>query len=132
MFSAITYLIVEFIKIFSYDCSRRVVFSRKSDSTTTNVRPLVRPSESKTPKQLKIIHFTLPQHSPPLISQHTTSQNNITTQHHTQHPPHNITMQHHTLLQPSSSSSSISSFTVKLFSFSTTTFWNIITSIRIV
>ena len=104
----------------------------------------VRPSETKTPKQLKIIHFTLPHHSPPLTpsqttshtpsqhnktSQHnittqhqnTTSQHNIKTQHHntTSHhntATHNITTQHHhttshTPSQPSSSSSSISSFT---------------------
>ena len=70
-------------------------FSRESDSTTTNVRSFVRlsvclsvcPSETKTPKQLKIIHFTLPQHTTTL---NTTSQHNITIQHH------NTTSQHNT------------------------------------
>ena len=75
------------------------IFSRESDSTTTNVRSFVRlsvclsvcPSETKTPKQLKIIHFTLPQHSTPLTPLHI-SQHNITL---------NITKQSHTLSQPS-------------------------------
>ena len=61
--------------------------------------PSVRPSVNKTPKQLKIIHFTLPQHSPPLTTSHTAShspsQHNITTQHHNTTSQHYITTQHH-------------------------------------
>ena len=84
------------------------VFSRESDSTTTNVRSFVHSSVNKTPKQLKIILFTLRQHSPPLTPSHITSQqqHNITTQHNnttshqTQHhittSQHNITSQHNT------------------------------------
>ena len=108
------------------------LFSRESDSTTTNVCSFVHQSVNKTPQQLKIIHFALPQHSPPLTPSHitsytpshTTSPHNIITQHHHTKSPHNITMQHHhttshTPSQPSSSPPSISSFTwatFKLFS----------------
>ena len=64
-----------------------------------SVRSSVRPSETKTPKQLKINYSTLPQHSPPLTPSHTTShtpshtssQHNITTQHHSTTSQHNTT-----------------------------------------
>ena len=80
------------------------IFSRESDSTTTNVRSSVRLSVrlsvTKTPKQLKINHSTLPQHSPSLTPSHTTSQTPSHTQHHNKTSQHNtthyITSQHHT------------------------------------
>ena len=103
-----------------------------------SVHSFVSLSKSKTPKQHKINHSTYPTSTTPLTPSLTTSQHNITrqhhntTQHHTQHSiihyitsqhhnttsQHNttshqniITQHHHTPSQPSSSSSSISSFT---------------------
>ena len=77
-----------------------------------SVCPSVCQSVNKTPKQHKIIHFTLPQHSPPITPSHTTShtpshttsqhkhhnttsKNNIKTQHHNTTSQQNITTQHH-------------------------------------
>ena len=87
-------------------------FSRKSNSTTTNVRQFVCPSVSqsvnKTPQQLKINDFTLPLPSPPFTPSKTPSPNithNITTQHHASqttsntssshihHHPHNLALE---------------------------------------
>ena len=83
------------------------LFSRESDSTTTHVRSsvclTVWLSVTKTCKQLKIIHFTLPQHSPHLTPEqttfHTPSQYNITTQHHNTTSQHNITKHHNITTQ---------------------------------
>ena len=62
-----------------------VFFSCESDSTTTNIRPFVRPSVRlsgiKTQKQLKINHSTLPLPSPPLTIPSTTLHTTSDTQH---------------------------------------------------
>ena len=67
-------------------------------SVRSFVRLSVCLSVTKTPKQLKINHSTLPQHSPPLTPSHK-QHHNITTQHHntTSHTtsPDNINTQHH-------------------------------------
>ena len=58
--------------------SKRFSVAKATLQPPMSVRPSVCQSVNKTPKQLKINHFTLPQHSP-LTPSHTTSQHHITT-----------------------------------------------------
>ena len=90
---------------------RWVIFSRESNSRSTNVRSFVRSlvclSESKTPKKHKINHLTYSTSTTPLTTSqhHNTTQHNITT-------PHNITTQHNTTSHTTSHHNTISSHNI--------------------